>query len=283
MTKRKISRYQKLSRTRVFRNFLFRLLRKERLPIVSRELDDHIICFSPSGVIGRHLMTKGHWHREHVDRIISLLKQHDIEIVGKIACDIGANIGTQTIYLHKAEVFSKILAIEPDPNNFKLLSFNIEINDLGKRTSLINAAISCDPGTMPLYLNPGFTDGGHSLLQREGLSEQVDVRVVRMATAFKEAEINPQDIGFCWIDTEGFDRDCVAQILEIAGNKVPVFTEVSENFRGKEEAAGYINYLNEHYQYAYTFENKRSIIFSENNNAKMTGPSADILAFNIQN
>ena len=274
--------YQNFSRTRIFRNFLFRLMRKEKLPIVSRKLDDHIICFSPSGVIGRHLMTKGHWHRDHVDRIINLLKQHDIEIAGKIACDIGANIGTQTIYLHKAEVFSKILAIEPDPNNFKLLSFNIEINNLGTRTSLINAAISRNPGIMPLYLNPGFTDGGHSLLKREGLSEQVDVRVIRMTTAFKEAEINPQDIGFCWIDTEGFDLECVSQILEIAGNKVPVFTEVSENFKGREEAVAYINYLNEHYQYAYTFENNGTIIFSKNNNAEMIGPSADILAFNIQ-
>jgi FkbM family methyltransferase len=275
--------YQKFSRTRIFRNFLFRLLRKEKLPIVSRELDDHIICFSPSGVIGRHLMTKGHWHREHVDIVISLLKQHDIEIVGKIACDIGANIGTQTIYLHKVEVFSKILAIEPDPNNFKLLSFNIEINNLGTRTSLINAAISRTPGIMPLYLNPGFTDGGHSLLKKEGLSEQVDVRVIRMETAFNEAEINPQDIGFCWIDTEGFDLECVSQILEIAGNKVPVFTEVSENFKGREEADSYINYLNEHYQYAYTFENNGTITFSKNNNAEMIGPSVDILAFNIQN
>lgn len=49
--------YQSFSRTRFFRNFLFRLLRKEKLPIVSRKLDDHIICFSPSGVIGRHLPT----------------------------------------------------------------------------------------------------------------------------------------------------------------------------------------------------------------------------------
>ncbi|MDA8524459.1 FkbM family methyltransferase [Alphaproteobacteria bacterium] len=278
-----MSMYQKFSRTRIFRNFLFRLLRKEKLPIVSRELDDHIICFSPSGVIGRHLMTKGHWHREHVDIVIGLLKQHDIEIVGKIACDIGANIGTQTIYLHKVEVFSKILAIEPDPNNFKLLSFNIEINNLGTRTSLINAAISRTPGIMPLYLNPGFTDGGHSLLKKEGLSEQVDVRVIRMKTAFNEAEINPKDIGFCWIDTEGFDLECVSQILETAGNKVPVFTEVSEKFKGKEEADSYINYLNEHYQYAYTFENNGTITFSKNNNAEMIGPSVDILAFNIQN
>lgn len=275
--------YQKLARTKIFRNFLFRLLRKDSIPIVSRRLEDHIICFSPSGVIGRHLLTKGHWHREHVDKVISLLEDHNIEITGKIACDIGANIGTQTIYLHKANIFSKILAIEPDPNNFKLLSFNIEINNLTAQTSLVNAAVGSEADTMPLYLNSGFTDGGHSLLPREGLTEQVNVRVIQLATAFKEAAINPEDIGFCWIDTEGFDHICVSQILDIVGDNVPVFTEISESFRGKEEARGYLNYLNKHYKYAYIFENNDGFTYSDNHNAKMTRPSADILTFNIQN
>lgn len=63
-------------RQKFFRNFLFRLLRKDGLPIVARQMEDHIILFSPSGVIGRHLMVHGDWNKQHVCLAISLLAKH---------------------------------------------------------------------------------------------------------------------------------------------------------------------------------------------------------------
>lgn len=128
-----------LFRQKFFRNFLFRLLRKDRLPIVSRQMEDHLILFSPSGVIGRRLMVHGDWYREHVYSAISLLVKHGFSFDNKVALDIGANIGTQTIYMHLHGLFSKIIAVEPESNNFFLLKANVEVNDLMGKTTLINA------------------------------------------------------------------------------------------------------------------------------------------------
>lgn len=56
--------------------------------------------------------------------------------------DIGAQIGTFS--LHAAKVFphAKIIAFEPDEDNFKMLEKNIQINNLENRVELINSAVS---------------------------------------------------------------------------------------------------------------------------------------------
>ena len=269
-----------LFKRKFFRNFLFRLLRKDRLPIVSRKMDDHLILFSPSGVMGRRLMVHGDWHREHVYSALSLLAKHDYEFENKVALDIGANIGTQTIYMHLLGLFSKIIAVEPEANNFFLLKANVEVNDLMDKTALINAALAEESGTVQLYVNEGFADGGNSLLARKSLTRSVDVEAVTLNDVLTRAETAPEEIGFCWIDTEGFDYICAQQIVNIMGTDVPIFTEISNIFEGKNAAQAYLAFLNKNYQNCYVFEDDREPVLFTANNAFITSESADLLVFN---
>jgi len=55
--------------------------------------------------------------------------------------DIGANIGTCTIYMSHLFPKAKIYSFEPDPNTFKLLKTNMELNH-GSNITLSNQAIS---------------------------------------------------------------------------------------------------------------------------------------------
>ena len=267
-----------LFRQKFFRNFLFRLLRKDRLPIVSRQMEDHLILFSPSGVIGRRLMVHGDWHREHVYSAISLLVKHGFSFDKKVALDIGANIGTQTIYMHLHGLFSRIIAVEPEANNFFLLKANVEVNDLMDKTALINAALAKESGTVPLYVNEGFADGGNSLLARKSLARSVDVEAVTLNDVLTRAE--PEEVGFCWIDTEGFDYICAQQIVNVIGTDVPIFTEISNIFEGKNAAQAYLAFLNKNYQNCYVFEGDGEPVLFTANNAFITSESADLLVFN---
>ena len=153
-------------------------------------------------------MVHGDWHREHVYSAISLLVKHGFSFDNKVALDIGANIGTQTIYMHLHGLFSKIIAVEPEANNFFLLKANVEVNDLMDKTALINAAVAEESGTVSLYVNEGFSDGGSSLLSRKSLTASVDVEAITLGDVLTRAETAAEEVGFCWIDTEGFDHIC---------------------------------------------------------------------------
>jgi FkbM family methyltransferase len=269
-----------LFKKKFFRNFLFRLLRKDRLPIVSRQMEDHLILFSPSGVIGRRLMVHGDWNKQHVHLAISLLTKHGFSFDNKVALDIGANIGTQTIYIHLLGLFSKIIAVEPEANIFFLLKTNVEVNDFKNKTQLINAALSEESGTVSLYINEGYSDGGNSLLSRRSLTASVDVEAVTLDDVLKRAKTAPEEVGFCWIDTEGYDYICTKQIVNRIGTKVPIFTEISNIFEGKDAAQNYLTFLNKNFKNCYVFEGDAEPVLFTENNASITTESADLLLFN---
>lgn len=239
-----------------------------------------MIVFSPSGAIGRHLMVHGEWNREHVYSAISLLTKHGFSFDNKVALDIGANIGTQTIYMHLHGLFSKIIAVEPEANNFFLLKANVEVNDLMDKTALINAALAEESGTVSLYVKEGFSDGGNSLLSRESLTASVDVEAVTLNDVLSRAETLPEAVGFCWIDTEGFDYICAEQIVNIIGTAVPIFTEISNSFEGEDAAQAYLTFLNKNFQNCYVFEHNAEPVLFTSNDAYFKSNSADLLVFN---
>jgi FkbM family methyltransferase len=90
---------------------------------------------------------------------------------GQVVIDIGANIGVFTVKSAK-EVgpTGRVIAIEPEPNNIRLLEKNISINKLTNVT-VIAKGLWSHPGTMPLNISPSFL--GHSFFRdRSFLTEE---------------------------------------------------------------------------------------------------------------
>lgn len=259
---------------------MFRILRASDTIIVARQLRDHIVAFSPSGTIGRALFVRGEWQRADVELALELLQNHDSLAQGKTALDIGANIGTQTIYMMMSGCFSNAVAVEPEPRNFKILNLNLALNDFEKKVTPVMAAISDVNGEMPLNLNEGFSDGGHSLLPRASAGV-INVSTKPLADILMDAGVNAEEISFCWVDAEGFDELCLRQLVAIAGSGVPVFTEIGYDYNGEEEAERFLAFINETYSHKYVFnKDGRSPVFFDGQDAQLTGRSADILAFN---
>jgi len=84
---------------------------------------------------------------------------------GDIVCDIGAHIGTHTLLM--SELVGEeghVISIEPDINNFKILSLNI--SQLSKKLfTLINCALADTMGHLKLYSPIGseFSSMSYSL------------------------------------------------------------------------------------------------------------------------
>ncbi len=79
---------------------------------------------------------------------------------GQTVVDIGAHIGRYA--LEAASKAAIVIAVEPDPSNFKLLEQNIRINGF-RNVALLNAAVSSSAGRRTLYPQIGDNTGTSSL------------------------------------------------------------------------------------------------------------------------
>lgn len=66
--------------------------------------------------------------------LLHLLRENDI------FCDVGANVGVYTV-LASAEIGAKTISIEPIPNTFDLLKFNVLINQIEEKVELFNIGV----------------------------------------------------------------------------------------------------------------------------------------------
>ena len=65
--------------------------------------------------------------------------------------DVGANLGTHTLYALREANFAKALAIEPDPRSLPLLRANLALNGVDGRATVLPLAVSSGQGSTVLY------------------------------------------------------------------------------------------------------------------------------------
>ncbi len=148
----------------------------------------------------------------------------------EIFCDIGANIGTSSIYFKKKlDESVKILAFEPSKTTYKLLKVNMLLNDIDENDQILaNCALSDERGTMKFEYDPA-NPGGSSLMAGKVENAQVEqVEVITFDDYLEENEIDIKTIKYLWIDVEGFEpaffRGAQKTLNKI---NVPIITEFS--------------------------------------------------------
>lgn len=153
-------------------------------------------------------------------------KFYDVDDSAGYFLDLGANIGTTGIYfINKFTPNLKLLAFEPDAENFKLLRVNTILNDMEERTTLINCALGETFGEMTMYRdlkNPGHNN---FLEVRDDVPTET-VKVIPLDAYLAESNIAPAEVKYIWIDTEGFESQVLfgAENL-LRQNPAPLFME----------------------------------------------------------
>jgi len=113
--------------------------------------------------------------------------------------DIGAHVGTYTILAaEKVGKNGKVIAIEPDPKNYKYLLKNIKLNNF-QNVIPINIALADRNGSEKLYLH--FSSMCHSLISQEDKNSYIKVPVKTVDKLVEE--LNLKKIDVIKIDTEG--------------------------------------------------------------------------------
>src|SRR5690349_17698377 len=119
------------------------LLANQKMRWISQELmraegaylckrcDNRIFVFYPADMIGEMLLTKGEYQRAIVAKVAPLLPQKPLTIL-----ELGANIGTQTVYFFDYLDVKQVIAVEPEPENLDLLRMNVLLNGLSDMVTL---------------------------------------------------------------------------------------------------------------------------------------------------
>ncbi len=146
----------------------------------------------------------------------------------RIFCDIGANIGTTCVYFKKMiEPDIKILAFEPMPDTYWLLSENIRINDIEKDAQLIPLGLSDRDEETVFYYNPA-NPGGSSFAGGDESNSVVNARTTTFDSFLSRQGIDSGEIKYLWVDVEGFEGAFVAGGKETLRKlNVPIVVEVT--------------------------------------------------------
>ena len=150
---------------------------------------------------------------------------------GDFVIDVGANIGVFTLLMAKlVGPEGKVLAFEPDPDNFAALRRNIELNGL-ENVDASQVPVWCGAEEVPFYkcLDNG---GGHAIWD-SGLyigneltrAEALPPAKVLATTLEQEIATVGRRCSFIKIDTEGTDE----KILEGLGAHRPDFIIAESN------------------------------------------------------
>jgi FkbM family methyltransferase len=127
---------------------------------------------------------------------------------GDVFVDVGAHIGTSLIPALTQHGFSRGVAIEPDPDNLRLLRANLAVNGLDTKVAVVHAAVSDAPGR--LWFQAGRARGGwtRGQLEREPLPGAEPVDVVTLDSLATLGVVDPAATGLLWLgkwlDVAGF-------------------------------------------------------------------------------
>src|SRR5438034_2825329 len=131
--------------------------------LVFCDLGDVRFFVDPSDrVVGAWLMWHGGWQRREIDTAVEVLSTAGRLAAKSVFVDVGAHIGTHTVYALRTGRFAGAIAFEPEPRNASLLARNLAENALADAAVIVPKAAGAAPTSGVLHLHPRNT-GAHSV------------------------------------------------------------------------------------------------------------------------
>jgi FkbM family methyltransferase len=156
--------------------------------------------------VSRRLREEGIWEPYETSLMLELLRPGDVFV------DVGANIGYFSV-LAASVVGGQgaVLAFEPDPDNYRLLQANIELNALQQCITPVRAALSDTAGEGLLYLSADNL-GDHQVYASGEARPSVPIALYN-GSDFLGARLQRLDL--LKVDTQGSEYQVIAGLLPL--------------------------------------------------------------------
>jgi len=165
------------------------------------ELDGHKMFLDPRDILS--LSTRKSYEEFETKLVKKIIKEGDVVI------DIGGNIGYFTLIFAKlVGENGQVFVFEPEPNSYKILKKNVEINGYNN-VKLINKAVSNEPKKVKLYLDDSNL-GGHSLANRNN-KKSIEIDAIKL----DEFLGSKGKINFIKMDVEGAEIEAIKGMSDL--------------------------------------------------------------------
>ena len=193
--------------------------------------------------------------------------------------DIGAWIGPTVLYA--ADIYKKVIAIEPDPVALKRLDENLRVNKF-TNINVIRKALSDKDGVSKfggngclgnsestlLVSNDDYANWDNSVWSKEEkMSNIIEIETITIERLLNEQNIEPSEISLIKMDIEGGELIVVPYLKEFLKTYKPVFyLSLHHNFLLEEHIIRIINILFDIYDNCYMLDNNgiKHIVNKEN-------------------
>ena len=207
---------------------------------------DHVITCSPNETIGKSIYQTGAYQRDLTERAVNELSKRGLLKQGALL-ELGANIGTQSVYLMLTGKFQAIVCVEPDPRNVKLLERNLADNGFLSKATIIAAAAGDKDGTVSLNQFE-HNHGRSSIVLGAHTGQSVSVPMLSFDSILLRAKLRPEEIAFIWMDVEGAEPIVSRAITQLFELKVPMAVEYTPAAYGAEVATEFKTRLSQYYR-----------------------------------
>ncbi|MEZ5842425.1 MAG: FkbM family methyltransferase [Hyphomicrobiaceae bacterium] len=190
--------------------------------------DHDVLCDPADDKIGARLLSGRPYQRRHIDDALAILAAAGRLPPDGVFLDIGANIGTMTLYAMCSGRFSAALAIEPDPRNHSILRRNLALNNLSGRVVALSAAAGAAAGRVLLNI-AARNRGAHSVRPLGRAAPAGRTIDVAMTTADAAVQLSfaRTPVTLAKIDVEGYELAVLDGMRGLLAVGVPLLIEVT--------------------------------------------------------
>lgn len=131
----------------------------------------------------------------------------------RVIIDVGAHIGSASLYFHRRAPQAQVFAFEPSPANFSILQRNVQRNGLEDAIHTIESGVGGTAGPRTLYLMK--STGGNSLYEYEDDGTPITIAMTTLPQVFAHQRIDRCNL--LKLDCEGAEYEilysCPPQLL----------------------------------------------------------------------
>lgn len=144
--------------------------------------------------------------------------------------DVGAHIGTFTLQAAARVPDGRVIAYEPEPENYRYLEHNVRANNF-KRVQTFRSAVAAKEGMRRLYLKEGRATGGHSMFAPGGPS------IVVPCTTLLGIIQKHGTIDYLKLDCEGAENEILLETDEGVFSYIRRIAMEQHDFTGRQREA----------------------------------------------
>jgi len=191
-----------------------------------------MLTYAADKVIGENLRNQGSFEEAEIGAAIKLIKSLGKDTALSTFVDVGANIGTHTLWAMRAG-FERSICVEADASNVKLLKINQILNGIDEQCRVVWAAASDMDGQIVLERSPdNFGDhrvtsqlDGVDSLYEEGSWQKTSIPSCRLDTVIEGNPGGVSEIGLVWIDTQGHEGHVFSGAPNLLASTIPIVAE----------------------------------------------------------